>query len=203
MSYHSNVFCMLIQALVLCGGSGSRGCSLPRQQYPKLLPKLADSDAIFQAILQQVNGLAAITPGALQAIGGGSDPVLPVIRSTGSCSTGRPLGRAQLASSSAYSKNRNPKWQSATCKKARTFGRSVCGCATVRYVSSRYSRYGHVGMGACVQVKRIVVTPGDSLLSQMYHQRVKYWIVVHGDEKIAMGEDDIVLFDDVYDCVLP
>jgi mannose-1-phosphate guanylyltransferase/mannose-6-phosphate isomerase len=49
---------MLIQPLVLCGGSGSRLWPLSREKYPKQLLQLTGSDSLFQATLQRLQGLA-------------------------------------------------------------------------------------------------------------------------------------------------
>jgi mannose-1-phosphate guanylyltransferase / mannose-6-phosphate isomerase len=48
---------MLIQPLVLCGGSGSRLWPLSREKYPKQLLQLVGSDSMFQATLQRISGL--------------------------------------------------------------------------------------------------------------------------------------------------
>ena len=45
---------MLIQPLVLCGGSGSRLWPLSREKYPKQLLQLVGSDSLFQATLQRI-----------------------------------------------------------------------------------------------------------------------------------------------------
>jgi len=52
---------MLIQPLVLCGGSGSRLWPLSREKYPKQLLPLTGSDSLFQATLQRVKGLPEVT----------------------------------------------------------------------------------------------------------------------------------------------
>jgi mannose-1-phosphate guanylyltransferase/mannose-6-phosphate isomerase len=49
---------MLIQPLVLCGGSGSRLWPLSREKYPKQLLQLTGSDSLFQATLQRVQSIA-------------------------------------------------------------------------------------------------------------------------------------------------
>jgi mannose-1-phosphate guanylyltransferase / mannose-6-phosphate isomerase len=52
---------MLIQPLVLCGGSGSRLWPLSREKYPKQLLQLVGSDSMFQATLQRISGLTEPT----------------------------------------------------------------------------------------------------------------------------------------------
>ena len=52
---------MLIQPLVLCGGSGSRLWPLSREKYPKQLLQLVGSDSLFQATLQRISGLTEST----------------------------------------------------------------------------------------------------------------------------------------------
>jgi mannose-6-phosphate isomerase-like protein (cupin superfamily) len=201
MSYQENPFSMLIQPLVLCDGSGSRVRSLSVQQYPKLLQQLAHSDPLFQVSLQQVRGLAELTPATLETIGGGSDPALPVIRPTMSWSTAPSPRRERLVSPSASSKSRNSNWHSATGKKAVTLGWVVCGCPAVRYGFSPYTRYDRVVMGARFQVQRVALSHGASLLLQMHHHRAEPWVVVHGNAKMATDENGIVCSEDIYDRV--
>ena len=43
------------------------------------------------------------------------------------------------------------------------------------------------------QVKRITVTPGASLSSQMHHHRAEHWIVVRGTAKVTRGDETLLL----------
>ena len=46
------------------------------------------------------------------------------------------------------------------------------------------------------QVKRIVVSPGGQLSSQMHHHRAEHWIVVHGTAEVTRGEEVFTLCED-------
>ncbi|MDU9049165.1 MAG: mannose-1-phosphate guanylyltransferase/mannose-6-phosphate isomerase [Candidatus Electrothrix sp. Rat3] len=46
------------------------------------------------------------------------------------------------------------------------------------------------------QIKRITVTPGARLSSQMHHHRHEHWVVVRGTARVENGEQDILLRED-------
>lgn len=46
------------------------------------------------------------------------------------------------------------------------------------------------------QIKRITVTPGARLSSQMHHHRHEHWVVVRGTARVENGDQDILLRED-------
>jgi len=43
------------------------------------------------------------------------------------------------------------------------------------------------------QVKRLTVTPGQTLSLQLHHHRAEHWVVVSGEAEITRGEEQLTL----------
>jgi mannose-1-phosphate guanylyltransferase/mannose-6-phosphate isomerase len=59
-----------------------------------------------------------------------------------------------------------------------------------------WGSYRSIHNGDRVQVKHIMVKPGQKLSLQMHHHRAEHWVVVHGTAKIVRGNDEIMLRED-------
>lgn len=62
-----------------------------------------------------------------------------------------------------------------------------------RQVYRPWGSYDLVDRAARFQVKRITVTPGASLSSQMHHHRAEHWVVVRGVAQVTRGEETFLL----------
>jgi mannose-1-phosphate guanylyltransferase/mannose-6-phosphate isomerase len=62
-----------------------------------------------------------------------------------------------------------------------------------RQVYRPWGSYDLVDRAARFQVKRITVTPGASLSSQMHHHRAEHWVVVRGVARVTRGEETFLL----------
>jgi len=56
-----------------------------------------------------------------------------------------------------------------------------------------WGSYETIDFGGRFQVKRITVTPGQKLSSQMHHHRAEHWVVVEGTARVTRGEEQMLL----------
>lgn len=49
--------------------------------------------------------------------------------------------------------------------------------------------------GPGFQVKRLTVNPGAVLSLQMHHQRAEHWVVVSGNARVTIGEEQFTLLE--------
>jgi len=56
-----------------------------------------------------------------------------------------------------------------------------------------WGSYQTIDEGACFQVKRITVNPGEKLSLQLHHHRAEHWIIVNGKATVTCGEKVFVL----------
>lgn len=62
-----------------------------------------------------------------------------------------------------------------------------------RKVRRPWGFYDSIDQGDRFQVKRIVVSPGARLSSQMHHHRAEHWVVVSGTALVTRGEEQFLL----------
>ena len=62
-----------------------------------------------------------------------------------------------------------------------------------RKVYRPWGSYDSIDFDARFQVKRITVTPGASLSSQMHHHRAEHWVVVRGTARVTRGDEVFLL----------
>ena len=62
-----------------------------------------------------------------------------------------------------------------------------------REVFRPWGCYDSIDSGACYQVKRITVKPGEKLSVQMHHHRAEHWIVVSGTAKVTNGDETFLV----------
>lgn len=62
-----------------------------------------------------------------------------------------------------------------------------------RKVYRPWGSYDSIDFDQRFQVKRITVTPGASLSSQMHHHRAEHWVVVRGTARVTRGEEVFLL----------
>jgi mannose-1-phosphate guanylyltransferase/mannose-6-phosphate isomerase len=62
-----------------------------------------------------------------------------------------------------------------------------------RKVYRPWGCYDSIDLDQRFQVKRITVTPGASLSSQMHHHRAEHWVVVHGTARVTRGDEVFML----------
>lgn len=62
-----------------------------------------------------------------------------------------------------------------------------------RKVYRPWGYYDSIDQGPRFQVKRIVVSPGQSLSLQMHHHRAEHWIVVSGTARVTRGEESFLV----------
>lgn len=62
-----------------------------------------------------------------------------------------------------------------------------------REVYRPWGKYDLVDQAARYQVKRISVTPGEKLSTQLHHHRAEHWIVVAGTAKVTLDEREFFL----------
>ncbi|HRD48453.1 MAG TPA: mannose-1-phosphate guanylyltransferase/mannose-6-phosphate isomerase [Candidatus Contendobacter sp.] len=62
-----------------------------------------------------------------------------------------------------------------------------------RKVYRPWGSYDSIDLDERFQVKRITVTPGASLSSQMHHHRAEHWVVVRGTARVTRGEETFLL----------
>lgn len=60
-------------------------------------------------------------------------------------------------------------------------------------VSRPWGHYDTVDHGERYQVKRITVSPGESLSLQLHYHRAEHWIVVSGTAKVICGDTETIL----------
>ncbi len=65
-----------------------------------------------------------------------------------------------------------------------------------RTVYRPWGSYTTLEMHDRFQIKRITVTPGARLSSQMHHHRHEHWVVVRGTARVENGDQDILLRED-------
>ena len=68
-----------------------------------------------------------------------------------------------------------------------------------RLHTTAYRPWGHAETfraGPGFLVKRITVTPGESLSLQMHHHRAEHWVVVSGEAEVVRGEEQFALHPD-------
>ncbi len=56
-----------------------------------------------------------------------------------------------------------------------------------------WGRYTVLGEGPGYKLKKIVVTPGQSLSLQLHHHRSEHWIVIGGTAKVTIGEQEQIV----------
>jgi mannose-1-phosphate guanylyltransferase/mannose-6-phosphate isomerase len=56
-----------------------------------------------------------------------------------------------------------------------------------------WGSYESLVMGEQFQVKRLTVTPGQTLSLQLHHHRAEHWVVVSGEAEITRGEEQLTL----------
>ena len=65
--------------------------------------------------------------------------------------------------------------------------------ATHQKVFRPWGSYESLVMGKQFQVKRLTVTPGQTLSLQLHHHRAEHWVVVSGEAEITRGEEQFTL----------
>ena len=65
--------------------------------------------------------------------------------------------------------------------------------ATHQKVFRPWGSYESLVMGKQFQVKRLTVTPGQTLSLQLHHYRAEHWVVVSGEAEITRGEEQFTL----------
>jgi mannose-1-phosphate guanylyltransferase / mannose-6-phosphate isomerase len=73
-------------------------------------------------------------------------------------------------------------------------GRSEVGLHPT--VHRPWGTYRSIHNGDRVQVKHIMVKPGQKLSLQMHHHRAEHWVVVHGTAKVTRGSEELMLRED-------
>jgi len=56
-----------------------------------------------------------------------------------------------------------------------------------------WGSYESLVIGEQFQVKRLTVTPGQTLSLQLHHHRAEHWVVVSGEAEITRGEEQLTL----------
>jgi mannose-1-phosphate guanylyltransferase/mannose-6-phosphate isomerase len=56
-----------------------------------------------------------------------------------------------------------------------------------------WGSYTSLHQGDRVQVKHIVVKPGERLSLQMHHHRAEHWVVVQGTARVVCGDEQLML----------
>lgn len=56
-----------------------------------------------------------------------------------------------------------------------------------------WGSYESLVVGEQFQVKRLTVTPGQSLSLQLHHHRAEHWVVVSGEAEVTRGEEQLTL----------
>ena len=56
-----------------------------------------------------------------------------------------------------------------------------------------WGSYESLVVGEQFQVKRLTVTPGQTLSLQLHHQRAEHWVVVSGEAHVTRGDEHLVL----------
>jgi mannose-6-phosphate isomerase-like protein (cupin superfamily) len=59
-----------------------------------------------------------------------------------------------------------------------------------------WGTYRSIHNGDRVQVKHIMVKPGQKLSLQMHHHRAEHWVVVQGTAKVTRGNEEVMLRED-------
>jgi mannose-1-phosphate guanylyltransferase/mannose-6-phosphate isomerase len=67
---------------------------------------------------------------------------------------------------------------------------------THRTVHRPWGSYRPLHNGERVQVKHIMVKPGQRLSLQMHHHRAEHWVVVSGTARVTCGEREVLLSED-------
>ena len=65
--------------------------------------------------------------------------------------------------------------------------------ATHQKVFRPWGSYESLVIGEQFQVKRLTVTPGQTLSLQLHHHRAEHWVVVSGEAEITRGEEQLTL----------
>jgi mannose-1-phosphate guanylyltransferase/mannose-6-phosphate isomerase len=73
---------------------------------------------------------------------------------------------------------------------------------TASTVHRPWGSYTSLHQGDRVQVKHIVVKPGERLSLQMHHHRAEHWVVAQGTAKVLCGEEQLMLSEN-QSCYIP
>lgn len=65
--------------------------------------------------------------------------------------------------------------------------------ATHQKVFRPWGSYESLVIGEQFQVKRLTVTPGQTLSLQLHHHRAEHWVVVSGEAEVTRGEEQLTL----------